>query len=1227
MAISEASSTTDTTLDQTTWTNINTMSLTPGAGDYLAIFNATVKFDDPSGGSRFDFRLADAGTGIAHTVRDLFGETSIDGNENMVTCQSEVNLGASDALTAQYQRSSGTNPWQCRQRTLLLFPKDSADLSQASATANDTLNSSTFTQMGSMTLTPGAGTYLLCFSTTVVAGSGTIINVKVFVGGSEVAHTLRTYTVESSIANTEQVVGVFCEVNPGASDAVEIRWAHTGSASTMTAHERTLTLMKVNSADIQEVSSTTDSSSTSTVDELMNSMSLTPGANDYLTLWSGSSFMGTVAQDHTNYYSYYVNGSQDAASERENWHESSVDNADVYSHVVHKVTAAASQAVDVRWRGNDDTSRTIRERTLVLVNEGAAGPSPIDGTTTLTFTTSGDAVGLGAIDGTAALAFTTSADITPSKGSIDGTTTLTFTTSGDAVGLGAMDGTTTLDFTTSGDVQGLAAIDGTTTLTFSLSGTAENALGAIEGTTTLTFTTSGDVVGLGAISGSTTLTFGHLADIIGNALVAGTTFPAFSLSGTIVGKGAIDGTATLGFTTDATARSTVHIDGTAALTFTTSGDVIGLGAIDGTTTLDFTTSGDILGLGSIDGNTDLTFTTDGTVEDAASGPSAIDGTTTLTFSTSGDLDGLGAIDGSTTLSFTVSDVDAAGKTHMFFQPPDDAGTEVPPEIDWYDIHPGGEPIFAGQSKGIYINETQGILILAESETTGEDDDFIKSWNFNSIHTLIKEYNPDSPDNFYDASADHKSNVSLTAKPDGTKLYVTGTSVAASKITVFEYDLSTAWDISSASLGGSFEINTPSGVNPQGSYIRDNGTQWFALDLSTTPPTIREYSMSTAWDITSSSHVASQQLDVTVTSSQTIWFDPSGKRLFVNDRSGTPIGVDQFDLSTAWDITSLAYSKTWTAPGGNVTNIYITAWPSQYMFWIQTRNALKVSERSNLDFTGVLSFTGSGTVTSGLVGTTTLTFTTSGTIVGLGAIDGTATLDFTTSGTAVGKGAISGTTSLTFSTSGDITPSKGSISSAAELSFSLTGDLDGLAAIDGSTALTFTTAGTAVGRGLIEGTTTLDFTTSGQLELVTLQGTATAPLDFSLTGTIVGLGAISGSTSLTFTTDADIDRIIPPAEGTTTLTFSTDATIRSQKIVGTAVLSFVPTASIAAIGHLRATVNVLTFTTPGVSLRDVWAADAAVSNDWTPDAGAVGSWTEETEIASDWQSEASLGPGA
>ena len=139
---------------------------------------------------------------------------------------------------------------------------------------------------------------------------------------------------------------------------------------------------------------------------------------------------------------------------------------------------------------------------------------------------------------------------------------------------------------------------------------------------------------------------------------------------------------------------------------------------------------------------------------------------------------------------------------------------------------------------------------------------------------------------------------LTFKPDGTSVYVTGSGGE-----LFQYDLSTAWDISTASYSGNTTA-LPAMSTASGLAFKSDGTAVFVVDQA--DDDVHQYNLSTAWDAstaTSSGNV----LDTTAQDStaQDMAMSSDGKKLYI---MGAATGaVYQYDLSTAWDLSTAAYS--------------------------------------------------------------------------------------------------------------------------------------------------------------------------------------------------------------------------------------------------------------------------------------------------------------------------------
>jgi sugar lactone lactonase YvrE len=148
---------------------------------------------------------------------------------------------------------------------------------------------------------------------------------------------------------------------------------------------------------------------------------------------------------------------------------------------------------------------------------------------------------------------------------------------------------------------------------------------------------------------------------------------------------------------------------------------------------------------------------------------------------------------------------------------------------------------------------------------------------------------------------------LFFKPDGTKMYLINS--VANRI--YEYPLSTAWDVTTA---GSFS-SSPAYVNNsirllEGLYFSPDGTKMYTCGMnggSGSDAQIDEYTLSTAWDVTTAGGWQ-RVLTASITSvngqeilPMSLSFSSDGTSMFLIGRTNTKIY--QFSLSTAWDVTT------------------------------------------------------------------------------------------------------------------------------------------------------------------------------------------------------------------------------------------------------------------------------------------------------------------------------------
>jgi len=143
------------------------------------------------------------------------------------------------------------------------------------------------------------------------------------------------------------------------------------------------------------------------------------------------------------------------------------------------------------------------------------------------------------------------------------------------------------------------------------------------------------------------------------------------------------------------------------------------------------------------------------------------------------------------------------------------------------------------------------------------------------------------------------------KPDGTKMYICGTTGSSSQ-KVHEYDLSTAWNPSTAIHNQGINVSSAgaSEATPQGIFFKDDGTKMFIL--GNTGDAVHEYTLSTAWDISSGSFVDSTTVSGQTVNPVSLCFKADGTKLYTINLFGSQ--VYQYDLSTAWDASTMSYNN-------------------------------------------------------------------------------------------------------------------------------------------------------------------------------------------------------------------------------------------------------------------------------------------------------------------------------
>ena len=185
------------------------------------------------------------------------------------------------------------------------------------------------------------------------------------------------------------------------------------------------------------------------------------------------------------------------------------------------------------------------------------------------------------------------------------------------------------------------------------------------------------------------------------------------------------------------------------------------------------------------------------------------------------------------------------------------------------------------------------------------DDGTKMYFLTNVASTVYQFSLSTPWDITTATYDSLSvNVSaqgvgysIKFKPDGTKMFVLQDG------TVYQYSLSTAWNVSTATYD-SVSYVLSAGV-PFSIAFKSDGTKLYALFVDAGIRSIYQYSVASAWDISSvtfdsvSLSVSSQGTDPT-----TFNFKSDGGAVYVGNGSS----VFQYGLTSNWDLSTASYSS-------------------------------------------------------------------------------------------------------------------------------------------------------------------------------------------------------------------------------------------------------------------------------------------------------------------------------
>ena len=155
---------------------------------------------------------------------------------------------------------------------------------------------------------------------------------------------------------------------------------------------------------------------------------------------------------------------------------------------------------------------------------------------------------------------------------------------------------------------------------------------------------------------------------------------------------------------------------------------------------------------------------------------------------------------------------------------------------------------------------------------------------------------------FNVTSQNSGAAGVAFNSDGTKMYMVGYSTPSS---VFQYSLSTAFDLSTASYDSvSFNVSSQAST-AFGLAFNNAGTKMYIVSFAN--DTIYQYSLSTAFDLSTASYDSvSLNVNAQEAAPAGMTFNNDGTKMYIVGENGDE--VNQYGLSTAFDLSTASYDN-------------------------------------------------------------------------------------------------------------------------------------------------------------------------------------------------------------------------------------------------------------------------------------------------------------------------------
>ena len=172
--------------------------------------------------------------------------------------------------------------------------------------------------------------------------------------------------------------------------------------------------------------------------------------------------------------------------------------------------------------------------------------------------------------------------------------------------------------------------------------------------------------------------------------------------------------------------------------------------------------------------------------------------------------------------------------------------------------------------------------------------FIDKWTLFNISTATYASLSKS------VSAQDSFSFGIAFSPDGTKMFIMGDTTN----TIYQYTLSTAWNVSTAVYASLSKSVSAQEGTPRRIAFSPDGTKMFIVGASST---VYQYTLSTPWNVSTAVYASlSKSVSAQESTSQGLAFSPDGTKMFIVGSSSDT--VYQYTLSTAWNVSTAVYAS-------------------------------------------------------------------------------------------------------------------------------------------------------------------------------------------------------------------------------------------------------------------------------------------------------------------------------